>query len=236
LLAREGDQVAGATTGVVFDRIERIAANRLGEVIVEATIRGPGITTSNNQGIWARRPLGQYVAVVQKGNQIEVEPGVMRTINSATLAGGNPDYYSTGTDGRSAVFNRLHQIVFSAAFLENPGAVCMADLRSIFTDVPPGPSGPTGAFALHQNYPNPFNPTTRIVYTVDSRHSVQLKVYDVLGREVATLVNEVKEPGEHRVAWDAHGFASGVYFYRIEARDVHGNRAFGSLKKMILLK
>jgi hypothetical protein len=71
-------------------------------------------------------------------------------------------------------------------------------------------------FSLEQNYPNPFNPTTRIVYTVDSRQSVQLKVYDVLGREVATLVNAVMPPGSHTVNWDASGLSSGVYLYRLQ--------------------
>jgi hypothetical protein len=76
-------------------------------------------------------------------------------------------------------------------------------------------------FKLHQNYPNPFNPSTRIVYRVESpasagrRESVTLKVYDVLGREIATLVNERKDPGEYTVDWNSEGKPSGVYYYRL---------------------
>lgn len=88
-------------------------------------------------------------------------------------------------------------------------------------------------FELLQNYPNPFNPSTKIAFIipVGTGHAPSvLKVYDVLGREVATLVNEVKGPGSYEVTWDATGVASGVYFYRLEA----GN--FVQTKKLVLLR
>jgi hypothetical protein len=83
---------------------------------------------------------------------------------------------------------------------------------------------------LEQNYPNPFNPVTRIKYQLAAQAHVTLKVFDVLGREVATLVNEVKQPGSYTVQWDGSGVASGVYFYRLVAGE------FQSIKKMIVLK
>jgi hypothetical protein len=83
---------------------------------------------------------------------------------------------------------------------------------------------------LAQNYPNPFNPSTAIVYRVGSRELVSLRVYDLLGREVATLVNEVKQPGTYTVQWDASSLASGLYFYRLEA----GGLVYS--KKSIFLK
>ncbi len=93
-------------------------------------------------------------------------------------------------------------------------------------------------FSLEQNYPNPFNPTTTIKYSIappnltkeETLQNVTLKVYDVLGREVATLVNEEKSPGNYEVKFDASKLASGVYFYRLTA----GN--FVSTKKMVLLR
>ena len=69
--------------------------------------------------------------------------------------------------------------------------------------------------SLSQNYPNPFNPDTRIKYQIENVRFVNLTVYDVLGREVATLVNGVESPGTHTVIWDAAGFASGVYYVRL---------------------
>ncbi|OGU71510.1 MAG: hypothetical protein A2V93_09000 [Ignavibacteria bacterium RBG_16_34_14] len=85
--------------------------------------------------------------------------------------------------------------------------------------------------SLSQNYPNPFNPTTSIQYTVGSRRFVTLKVYDVLGREVATLVNEEKSPGEYEVKFFAKGgLASGVYYYQIKSGD------FIQTKKMLMIK
>ncbi len=68
------------------------------------------------------------------------------------------------------------------------------------------------SFQLEQNYPNPFNPSTSLKYTVSSPQSVLLKVYDVLGNEVATLVNEEKPAGTYEVEFNANGLTSGIYF------------------------
>ena len=85
-------------------------------------------------------------------------------------------------------------------------------------------------FTLYQNYPNPFNPTTTIRFEVPSSGFVSLKVYDVLGREVKTLVNEVKRIGRYEVRFDASGLASGVYFYRIKAG------SFAKTMKLMVVK
>jgi probable HAF family extracellular repeat protein len=85
-------------------------------------------------------------------------------------------------------------------------------------------------YNLVQNYPNPFNPITTIQYSIPQRSNVTLKVYDILGNEIATLVNEEKERGVYTATFDARGFASGVYFYTLTA----GN--FIDIKKMILMK
>jgi hypothetical protein len=85
-------------------------------------------------------------------------------------------------------------------------------------------------FRLEQNYPNPFNPSTHFAFRIAEFGLVSLKVYDLLGREVATLVNEVKQPGSYEVTWDASGFASGVYFYRLHAG------TFVQTKKLMLLR
>jgi hypothetical protein len=89
------------------------------------------------------------------------------------------------------------------------------------------------SFSLEQNYPNPFNPTTAISYRLPGKSLVVLKVFDVLGREAATLVNEERPPGTHTVEWDASAFASGVYFCRLEARNA-GQRYVRTIKMVLL--
>ena len=87
-----------------------------------------------------------------------------------------------------------------------------------------------GGYRLHQNYPNPFNPMTNIRYTLPKNSFVSLKVYDVLGREIALLVNEVLNTGRYEVSWDGSNHTSGVYFYKLETDD------FVDVKKMVLIK
>ena len=98
-------------------------------------------------------------------------------------------------------------------------------------------------YALYQNYPNPFNPSTTISYSIPTSQTppfgkggntrgvlISLKVYDVLGREAATLVNEIQRPGNYKVQFDATNLSSGVYFYRLQSR------SFTETKKLLLLK
>jgi hypothetical protein len=85
-------------------------------------------------------------------------------------------------------------------------------------------------FSLAQNFPNPFNPVTTIKYALPKDVKVVIKIYDILGREVRTLVNEFRKAGYYDVKFDMSSYASGVYFYRIEAGE------FVVSKKMVLVK
>ena len=85
-------------------------------------------------------------------------------------------------------------------------------------------------YELSQNYPNPFNPSTTIEFTVPKDAAVTLKIYDVLGKEVATLVNEQKPTGTYIVNWNASNFSSGLYFYKLTAGE------FNQTKKMFMVK
>ncbi len=93
-------------------------------------------------------------------------------------------------------------------------------------------------YALKQNYPNPFNPVTRINYALPDAGYVSFKVYDVLGRDVATLVNESKEAGYYSVDFDASGLSSGIYFYKlvVSRADPLNAGSYTSVKKMILAR
>lgn len=85
-------------------------------------------------------------------------------------------------------------------------------------------------FSLNQNYPNPFNPSTNIAFDIANAGFVKITIYNSLGKEVETLVNENLTPGSYQVDWNAAKVTSGVYFYRLESRD------FVATKKMLLVK
>ncbi len=93
-------------------------------------------------------------------------------------------------------------------------------------------------FNLSQNYPNPFNPTTTIAYDLPKRCSVVLKIYNIIGEEVATLINREQNAGKYTINWNAAGLASGVYIYRLQANDSesYSGSDFTDTKKLILLK
>ncbi len=113
---------------------------------------------------------------------------------------------------RALTFQEIQDLYNETTAIETPSAIALEEYK------------------LYQNYPNPFNSTTNFGFRISNFGFVSLKVYDVTGREVAILVNEKKLPGEYRVQWDAHDFASGVYYYRIIINE------FDKTKKLILLK
>ena len=100
----------------------------------------------------------------------------------------------------------------------DPIAAQLGVATSSPTEVDNNPSEAPQTFHLYQNYPNPFNPTTMINYELSANTLVTLKVYNVLGKDVAILVNaEMEAEGTHRVQFNASGLTSGIYFYRLEA-------------------
>jgi len=118
--------------------------------------------------------------------------------------------------GISTYYYRLKQ-------LDLDGRAEYSDVISVDFSVP-------DKFVLSQNYPNPFNPETKIVYAVPKQSPVTIKVYDLTGQEVATLVNEAKEPGTYNVTFNATNLSSGIYIYQMRAGE------FSSVKKMSVLK
>jgi predicted deacetylase len=97
-------------------------------------------------------------------------------------------------------------------------------------------------YELNQNYPNPFNPTTKIRYSVTTMQNVDLKIFDVLGNEITTLVNEIKQPGIYEVEFSDLSknnlpLTSGIYFYQLKVRGVEpGNKSYSQTKKMVFHK
>jgi hypothetical protein len=136
-----------------------------------------------------------------------IAPGSSRTVSFALVAGDSSlANLQQNADAAKAKWRRL-----TVGIAENGASVPLQ-------------------YELRQNYPNPFNPSTAISYQLSAFSLVTLKIFDILGREVATLANEVHQPGTYTVRWDASQYPSGVYFYRLEAGD------FRATRKLMVLK
>ena len=157
------------------------------------------------------------------------------------FVGAGPRYYGTGTppysvysdtnlalvtgDGRSAPFTPTGSWFASRALT---GVICyyvnsISEAGNINTEIPKD-------FKLAQNYPNPFNPTTNIKYQIPKISFVSLIIYNIIGKEVAVLVNKTQSPGTYVVNWNGSEYSSGVYFYKIETKD------FTKVMRMVMIK
>ncbi|MGE5313576.1 MAG: phosphodiester glycosidase family protein [Acidobacteriota bacterium] len=160
-----------------------------------------------------------------------IERGVNGTFSEigAMNAVGNTDttqtyeYVDTPPSGKTYEY-RIRQIT-------NDGAQEVSPALTLNTTTGvAGESGTPFTYGLSQNYPNPFNPATRMQYSLPSAQRVTLKIYDVLGRVVTTLVNDVRPAGMHEAEWNASNVSSGIYFYELRAGD------FRSVKKLVVQK
>jgi hypothetical protein len=120
-------------------------------------------------------------------------------------------------------------VIINANPLSGGGTIVVLESRT-FTSVDETNGVVPEKFAISQNYPNPFNPSTKIRYSIPKESEVRLDVYNVLGQKVVELVNTTQRAGKYEVVLNANNFASGVYFYRIQAG------SFAEVKKMILMK
>jgi len=131
--------------------------------------------------------------------------------------------YVDNTNFNGVVYYRLKQTDFD-------GTHHYSDIVEVNTEIPAN-------FALMQNYPNPFNPTTTITYTLKSEGFVTIKIFDVLGKEVETIVNQIQNRGTYKLTFNAANINSGIYFYNLTVSDkLSGNSIFNQSKKMILVK
>lgn len=139
----------------------------------------------------------------------------------------------TGSFGNVLAISNSGQDIYvggSFALAGGKPSYSFARYSPMLTGVEIKPQERPGTFVLSQNYPNPFNPSTIISYQLPAYSFVTLKIYDIIGREVATLVNEKEEAGGHKVIFDGSRFASGVYFCRLQTG------AFIAIKKLVLIK
>ncbi|MBZ0198916.1 MAG: Ig-like domain-containing protein [Ignavibacteriaceae bacterium] len=241
-------EFSGSTTGTVPDfttfsvvSTKKVNGTKSGRLIYEFANETGGVcrvynSTKPNVGSNASSEVGMWIFGDFSRNMLEYwfyhssTSNVIVPINSLDWTGWRlvriPLSSVTGPGDKL-----FHSIVIRQTSGTKKGTLYFDDAQSdIVTDAEELPV--PNRYALQQNYPNPFNPSTMIVYSVPERVNVTIKVYDVLGKEVAQLVNEEKDNGIYRVAFNTadYNLASGIYFYRIKAG------AFTSVRKLMLVK
>lgn len=179
------------------------------------------------------------------GNDLKLSDGELTHVSPKNSAGGSVvfkfNYTAPNTTGGQTLFangNSVNKNGNSSgdawSYAQNK-TVTVVSATGVDEELSPN------SFVLKQNYPNPFNPATNITYSVPSEGFVSLKVYDVLGREVATLVNEVKNAGVYSANFNAASvsekLSSGTYIYELKFKDASGSKKdYSSVKKMILMQ
>jgi photosystem II stability/assembly factor-like uncharacterized protein len=186
---------------------------------------GTVLVTTDGGGTWQSKAAGTLNALMGVslsasgvGTAVGTWGTIIRTIDAGTT-------WTTIPSGTQASFHDVAFLDDLMGIVVGSGGVMLRTTTggvpaAVISDIP-APSVP-GWYRLDQNYPNPFNPVTTIRYRLPVESKVVLRIYDMLGRVVTTLVDGVRQPGEQRAVWDARGVASGVYVYRLEATGLNG--------------
>lgn len=239
IAVHETNLFAGTSDGVVFLSTDNgtnwIAANT---GLTNANVRSLAVVSTNlfagtyGNAVW-RRPLMELIPVELTSFTASVKPDGYVILN-----------WSTATELNNSIFEIERRPVdghfITIGFIEGRGTTTQPQDYS-FVDNYVGPGTycyrlkqidfdgsfeyydeimvdvPSIGFELNQNYPNPFNPSTKIKFSIPASEFVSLKVFDLLGNKVATLINEEKPAGNYEVELNGAGLASGVYFYRLKA-------------------
>jgi hypothetical protein len=177
---------------------------------------------------------GQFIALGRQAvgvlmNSCSLSPTQYTTVQVLTLV-----HNAFVNHNSNVYFNTSENCPLSSA---SPGSVGVNGENNSAEEM----SALPGAYALHANYPNPFNPTTVIKYDLPEASSVKLTVFNVLGQQIVTLVNNTVTAGYQSVEWNADNqngasIPSGIYFYRVEAKSLTSNREFVEVRKMLLMK
>jgi len=218
--------------------VEGVASSVFG-VVVPPTLAALFTWTTRPttfSGYYKFSPVGGdslFIAAAVESNGSAIGAAVFRTnspVSSYTQFSVPITYFNSGAPDSGGIDVAIYQATGSSV-VHAGSTFKLDDLTfSGATDVAISSGQIPQMFSLHQNYPNPFNPSTVIGYDLPLTGFVSLKVYDLLGRERATLVNGEQSMGYHEVTFDASSLASGTYFYRLQAG------SFTATKKLMLLK
>lgn len=212
-----------------YDNVESILAND--SLILAGTYSGIYRSTNNGE-IWVRtlnlnkriNSLYQYgsniFAGADTGFYVSADLGLTFTNRTELL--GNARISSILVSNNYIFVSNSNFLSGNISAWKRP-LIEIIGIQQISNEVPLN-------YKLNQNYPNPFNPSTKIRFDIPKSGNVNITVYDMLGREVTTLVNQQLSPGTYETDWDASGYSSGIYYYKIQSDD------FVDTKKMVLIK
>ncbi len=216
-----------ASTCQIYEKNFQINTSGIGNNIIFATSGTMELTAySGLTKNWTTKQTDQQINGYQVGDEVAIGYSVGATKYWGYSAYDDAYYElvpegtfvspSSLAGGKTAIVIRSNKI-----YAFTPG-----DVSPVREDV----NTTVNNYSLYQNYPNPFNPSTKIKFAISSRQFVTIKVYDILGNEVATLVNEEKPAGNYEVEFEGGELSSGIYFYQIKSG------SFVQTKKMILIK
>lgn len=196
-----------------------------GRWIMKTTNKGESWDYIHNQNNLSREYYGMYFVDANTG----WASGEMNSIIKTTNGGIN--WYSQTLDTINIFLYDVYFLNHNTGWCTGEGGIIYKTIhggnpigiQTISTEIPK-------QFSLFQNYPNPFNPTTLITFDIVTKGNVKLTIFDVLGREIANLVDEQLKPGKYKANWNASNNTSGIYFYKLETID------FQQTRKMVLIK
>ena len=217
---------------IIFDVNKPITTN---EVINTLDFEAPATTMTNLSSVTNENKL----TVKWNSDDNTNGSGISTTTLYASENGGS--YFSVGNTSENELtidVNNGSSYSFYALSKDNVGNVETVIPRTVTTKVITSVSENEipAVYELRQNYPNPFNPNTNIYFTLPELSEVKIIIYNILGQQVQILTDAIYPSGKHFVKWNAGNYASGVYFYKIKARSLNGNKNFSDVKKMSLIK
>jgi hypothetical protein len=214
---------------------------------VTVSIAGPDVLTTNETATYTVNITGG--PLVRGGTNIAASDGVLDIIDGEGLRKESNElthiqpkapvsgavsfqfnYTAPANPGSVTLFANGNSVNFNGSNVGDQWNFAENKIISVNSSTDVDDDQIVNTYKLEQNYPNPFNPTANFEFRIADFGFVSLKVYDALGKEVGTLVNEEKSPGTYEVTFDASSLASGIYYYELRTEK------FSSLKKMILMK
>ena len=226
------------SNGTSWTAVDSGLTNNGGNEVLALAVSGTNLFAGTGRGVFLSTNNGTSWSAVDSG--LTGISALSFAISGSNLFAGTSGGIFLSTDNGASwtpVDSGLtNSYVFALAicgknlFAGTDGGVWMRPLSEMITGIEKRQGDLPAGFSLSQNYPNPFNPSTVITYQLPLNSHVTLKIYDALGREVQTLVNERQNAGSHSVTFNSINLPSGVYFYRLEA----GSHV--ATKKLLLLK